>query len=67
MFKYLDASTKGKTILASTTSSLSITSIGANTRNPERIAGVHFFNPLETSALYSFATPNNRTVVIFYN
>jgi len=51
IFKHLDANTKSTTILASTTSSLSITSIGAHTRNPERIAGVHFFNPIETSAL----------------
>ena len=51
IFKHLDASTKSTTILASATSSLSITSIGANTRNPERIAGVHFFNPIETSTL----------------
>jgi 3-hydroxybutyryl-CoA dehydrogenase len=51
IFKHLDANTKSITILASTTSSLSITSIGTNTRNPERIAGVHFFNPIETSAL----------------
>jgi 3-hydroxybutyryl-CoA dehydrogenase len=51
IFKHLDANTKSTAILASTTSSLSITSIGANTRNPERIAGVHFFNPLERSAL----------------
>jgi 3-hydroxybutyryl-CoA dehydrogenase len=51
IFKHLDANTKSTAILASTTSSLSITSIGANTRNPERIAGVHFFHPIETSAL----------------
>jgi 3-hydroxybutyryl-CoA dehydrogenase len=51
IFKHLDASTKSTAILASTTSSLSITSIGEHTRNPERIAGVHFFHPIETSAL----------------
>ena len=51
IFKHLDASTKSTAILASTTSSLSITSIGAHTLNPERIAGLHFFHPVETSAL----------------
>jgi 3-hydroxybutyryl-CoA dehydrogenase len=51
IFKHLDASTKSTAILASTTSSLSITSIGSQTRNPERIAGMHFFNPIEASLL----------------
>ncbi|RPI04434.1 MAG: 3-hydroxyacyl-CoA dehydrogenase family protein [Ignavibacteriae bacterium] len=51
IFKHLDSCTKSSAILASTTSSLSITSIGAQTRNPERIAGIHFFNPLDTSTL----------------
>jgi 3-hydroxybutyryl-CoA dehydrogenase len=51
IFKHLDASTKSTAILASATSSLSITSIGEHTLNPERIAGVHFFHPVENSAL----------------
>jgi 3-hydroxybutyryl-CoA dehydrogenase len=73
IFKHLDASTKSTTILASTTSSLSITSIGANTRNPERIAGVHFFHPLETSALVEvvkgYKTNNETTekIITFIN
>ena len=73
VFKHLDASTKSTTILASTTSSLSITSIGANTRNPERIIGVHFFNPIETSALVEvvkgYKTNNETTeqVIAFIN
>jgi 3-hydroxybutyryl-CoA dehydrogenase len=73
IFKHLDASTKSTTILASTTSSLSITSIGANTRNPERIIGVHFFNPIETSALVEvvkgYKTNNETTeqVIAFVN
>ncbi len=65
VFKHLDASTKSTTILASTTSSRSITSIGANTRNPERIIGVHFFNPIETSALVEVVKgykTNNETI-----
>jgi 3-hydroxybutyryl-CoA dehydrogenase len=33
------------TILASNTSSLSITAIGAALKNPERLLGLHFFNP----------------------
>ncbi|TAN44611.1 MAG: 3-hydroxyacyl-CoA dehydrogenase [Rhodospirillales bacterium] len=33
-------------ILASNTSSLSITTIAAGSRHPERVAGLHFFNPV---------------------
>jgi 3-hydroxybutyryl-CoA dehydrogenase len=51
LFKHLDANTKSTAILASTTSSLSITSIATLTRNPERVIGTHFFNPVDTAAL----------------
>ena len=33
------------TLLASNTSSISITAIAADVRHPERVAGLHFFNP----------------------
>ena len=51
LFKHLDANTKSTAILASTTSSLSITSIAALTRNPERVIGLHFFHPVNTAML----------------
>jgi 3-hydroxybutyryl-CoA dehydrogenase len=35
----------GKTVLASNTSSISITLLASVTRNPERVCGMHFFNP----------------------
>jgi 3-hydroxybutyryl-CoA dehydrogenase len=38
-------------ILASNTSSISITAIGAALRHPERVAGLHFFNPAPLMAL----------------
>lgn len=38
-------------ILASNTSSLSITSLAATLKRPERVAGLHFFNPAPVMAL----------------
>jgi 3-hydroxybutyryl-CoA dehydrogenase len=51
LFKHLDANAKSTTILASTTSSLSITSIASSTLNPEHVVGIHFFNPVDTTTL----------------
>ena len=45
LFKHLEASTKPGTLLASNTSSLSITAIASATQIPERVIGMHFFNP----------------------
>lgn len=45
LFAQLEALCSPDTLLASNTSSLSITSIAANLEYPERMAGLHFFNP----------------------
>jgi 3-hydroxyacyl-CoA dehydrogenase len=45
VFAELDAATPGHAILASNTSSLSITQIGEVTTRPERVIGFHFFYP----------------------
>ncbi|MFZ5646992.1 MAG: 3-hydroxyacyl-CoA dehydrogenase family protein [Bacillota bacterium] len=45
VFKKLDEICKAETILASNTSSMSITVIGASTKRPDKVAGMHFFNP----------------------
>jgi 3-hydroxybutyryl-CoA dehydrogenase len=45
IFKELDASTKPEAILASTTSSLSVVDLAAATSRPDRVLGLHFFNP----------------------
>lgn len=45
VFKDLEAIVSQKCILASNTSSLSITSIAAACAIPERVIGIHFFNP----------------------
>lgn len=44
-FKSMEAIVGEHTILASNTSSLSISAMGAQLKHPERTIGVHFFNP----------------------
>lgn len=46
IFKELDAICDEKTILATNTSSISITQIGAVTKRPEKVIGMHFMNPV---------------------
>jgi 3-hydroxybutyryl-CoA dehydrogenase len=45
IFAELDAAAPAHTILASNTSSLSISAIAAATQRPDRVVGLHFFNP----------------------
>lgn len=45
VFKTLDSICKPETILASNTSSLSITEIAASTKRADKVVGMHFFNP----------------------
>ncbi|OFZ20122.1 MAG: 3-hydroxybutyryl-CoA dehydrogenase [Bdellovibrionales bacterium GWB1_55_8] len=46
LFRQLDEVCPADTILATNTSSISITAIAAQTRRPEKIAGMHFMNPV---------------------
>ncbi len=46
LFQAMDATCKPGAIFASNTSSLSITEIAAFTKRPERVIGLHFFNPV---------------------
>ena len=45
LFKQLEEIVSSDTVLASNTSSLSITEIAAGCKHPERVIGIHFFNP----------------------
>jgi 3-hydroxybutyryl-CoA dehydrogenase len=46
VFRRLDAAAPARAILASNTSSIPITRLGAATRRPEQVIGMHFMNPV---------------------
>jgi 3-hydroxybutyryl-CoA dehydrogenase len=51
IFLNLDALLRPEVILASNTSSISITKLAAQTRRPEQVIGMHFFNPVPVMKL----------------
>ena len=51
IFKDLDRLLPGETILASNTSSISITDLAGHTGRPEKVIGMHFFNPVPLMTL----------------
>jgi len=51
LFTSLDALTRPDVILASNTSSMSITVLGAATKRPDKVLGMHFMNPVPLMTL----------------
>jgi 3-hydroxybutyryl-CoA dehydrogenase len=51
LFRELDALCRPEVILASNTSSISITKLAALTKRPEKVIGMHFFNPVPVMKL----------------
>jgi 3-hydroxybutyryl-CoA dehydrogenase len=68
IFEALDRSTPAETILASNTSSISITALGAATGRPARVVGMHFFNPVPVMQLVEIvrgqATTDDTVAVV---
>lgn len=68
LFKDLDKNTKPECILASNTSSISITSLGAVTGRADKVIGMHFMNPVPVMKLVEiirgFDTSNEVTQTI---
>lgn len=69
IFKELDRFCKPETILASNTSSISITKIGSATHRADKVIGMHFMNPVPMMKLveiirgYSTSAETNATIV----
>jgi 3-hydroxybutyryl-CoA dehydrogenase len=51
VFRALDEVTRPRAILASNTSSMSITKLGAVTKRPDKVIGMHFMNPVPVMKL----------------
>ena len=51
ILKQIDGIVDKQTIIATNTSSISITQLAATVSNPERVIGMHFFNPVPMMAL----------------
>jgi len=51
IFRDLDRLTRPEIMLASNTSSISITKLAAQTKRPEKVIGMHFFNPVPVMKL----------------
>jgi 3-hydroxybutyryl-CoA dehydrogenase len=51
LFQRLDALTRPDVILSSNTSSISITLLGAATKRPDKVLGMHFMNPVPLMTL----------------
>jgi 3-hydroxybutyryl-CoA dehydrogenase len=68
IFKELDETVPVACILASNTSSISITKIAGATKNPGRVIGMHFMNPVPVMKLVEvingYATSSEVTLVI---
>ncbi|UYN92101.1 MAG: 3-hydroxybutyryl-CoA dehydrogenase [Anaerolineales bacterium] len=51
LFQDLDAIARPETVLASNTSSISLTKLAAATQRPDKVVGMHFFNPVPLMSL----------------
>ena len=69
IFGELDKITRPDVVLATNTSSLSITEIAASTSRPDKVVGMHFFNPVPVLPLVEIVkglTTSDETVELAY-
>ena len=57
LFRELDALAAPNTILATNTSTLSVSALAMATTRPDRVCGMHFFNPASTMPLVEVVRP----------
>ncbi len=70
VFRELDAATPGHAILASNTSSLSVTEMGESTLRPDKVVGFHFFYPASIMPLVEVIAgeeTSEETATVAYN
>ena len=65
IFGALDAHAPAEAVLASNTSSISITWIAAQTERPEQVIGMHFFNPVPVMTLVEVVRGQRTTDATF--
>ena len=65
LFSELESYVSDETIIASNTSSLSITSIASSLQKPERCVGIHFFNPAPLMALVEVIPAIQTSEIVF--
>jgi 3-hydroxybutyryl-CoA dehydrogenase len=69
IFREADSVLPAEAVLASNTSSIPIASLGAVTRRPDKVIGMHFFNPVPVMALVEVVStketsPDTRVAVV---
>src|SRR5438309_3935079 len=65
VFAELDRVTRPDAVLATNTSALSVSEIAAATQHPERVVGMHFFNPAPVLPLVEIArTPDSSEAAV---
>jgi 3-hydroxybutyryl-CoA dehydrogenase len=64
LFAEVERTAPARALLASNTSSLSIGRIAEGLRQPERLVGMHFFNPVHAMKLVEIVTPRGTTNVV---
>ena len=64
LFRSLEKLTPASTILATNTSSLSVGRIASATRRPERVLGMHFFNPVHIMKLVEIVTHDGTNAAV---
>ena len=61
LFRELEAATRADAILATNTSALSVTEVAAGAGHPERVVGMHFFNPAPLMPLVEIVRAERTT------